>query len=311
MNCLLAEKAAPPATAEEAVARFLRERRARGLAEATLRNNEMTLRTFFERYPQAWGPRFRECALEHLAEARCPATYNARLKALSLFVGELRRMGALDCDLLEGLRYRHEEPRVVELSREALRRLLDVPDRRTYQGALDCALVLLQLDCTIRPGEALALRRQDIDLTEHSLLIRPATAKTRRWRKLFFSAATGEALRALLSLRPKGWSDQVPVFATRKGTPLMTSVWSRHLRRMGRRIGLPRLSAYDLRHAGALEFLRAGGDALLLQQQMGHSTLAMTRHYLALSDEDLRRAHRLASPVAALLGGSGDHAAKP
>jgi integrase len=80
---------------------------------------------------------------------------------------------------------------------------------------------------------------------------------------------------------------------------------------MGRRIGLPRLSAYDLRHAGALEFLRAGGDALLLQQQMGHSTLSMTRHYLAFSDEDLRRAHRLASPVAALLKGSGDHAAKP
>jgi integrase len=311
MSCLLAGKEAPPTMAEEAVARFLRERRARGLAGATLRNNETVLRNFFKRHPQAWGPRFRECVLEHLAEARCPATYNVRLKALSLFVGELRRMGVLDCDLLEGLHYRHEEPRVVELSREALQRLLDVPDRRTYQGARNFALILLQLDCTIRPGEALALRRRDIDLPEHALLVRPATAKTRRWRKLFFSEATAEALRALLSLRPKDWGESIPVFATRRGAPLRTSAWSRQLRRMGRRIGFARLSAYDLRHAGALEFLRAGGDALLLQRQMGHSTLSMTRHYLAFSDEDLRRAHRLASPVAALLGRGGNHAAKP
>ena len=44
-------------------------------------------------------------------------------------------------------------------------------------------------------------------------------------------------------------------------------------------------------------FLRNGGSSLALQRLLGHSTMEMVRHYVKLSEVDLKQAHRRASPV--------------
>lgn len=52
------------------------------------------------------------------------------------------------------------------------------------------------------------------------------------------------------------------------------------------------------RHSFATRFLTLGGDVLTLQRLLGHSprSLAVTQRYVTLLDDDLRAAHRRASP---------------
>lgn len=54
---------------------------------------------------------------------------------------------------------------------------------------------------------------------------------------------------------------------------------------------------YDLRHAFALQFLRNGGHTLALQRTMGYTDLTMTKRYVALTQQDIREQHTLASPL--------------
>jgi integrase/recombinase XerD len=43
-----------------------------------------------------------------------------------------------------------------------------------------------------------------------------------------------------------------------------------------------------------------GGDALILQKLLGHSTLAMTKHYCAIYDTDISDSFDSFSPLAQL-----------
>ena len=78
-----------------------------------------------------------------------------------------------------------------------------------------------------------------------------------------------------------------------------THAWSQRLSRYGNKLGF-KITAYDLRHAFALMFLRNGGqscDRLLsqavtaLQRTLGHVDLTMTKRYVALTQDDLREQH--------------------
>jgi integrase/recombinase XerD len=60
-----------------------------------------------------------------------------------------------------------------------------------------------------------------------------------------------------------------------------------------------RCSPHILRHSFARAFLANGGDVFTLQRILGHSpsSLQVTRRYVRLLDEDIRAAHRRASPL--------------
>ncbi len=57
--------------------------------------------------------------------------------------------------------------------------------------------------------------------------------------------------------------------------------------RIARQAGIPRLHAHLLRHTAATQYLVSGGDAISLQQKLGHTTLAMTSQYVHLAAQHL------------------------
>jgi integrase len=292
-------------TWEDALEAFLLWRTATGLSERTLKDYRVHVARFFTRYPEAWGTStLNACVYRYLGENVAPATFNIRRKYLKVFFDWAREEGVIHQNPIEGIKARHAEPRIVRIAPNVLQRLLDLPDTGTFAGLRDKALLLLQLDTGIRPGEALQLYPCDFNPAGFEVHIRPEVSKTRRARTLVISRICSQAISRLLAVRPETWQGS-PIFCSDDGEPYRINSWGYRLKKVyGKRLGV-KISPYDLRHCHAIMFLRNNGNLFALQREMGHSNLDMTKRYLALSDDDLREAHSKASPLNSLLKTEG------
>jgi len=292
---------------EDALEAFVLFRKAEGYSSRTVKDYRYHVALFFNSYPQAWNPSdpsmARVAVLSYLGQDDvAPATFNIRRKYLRAFFSWLVDEGAYTGNPLEGIRARKAEPRIVQHSAEVLANLLKLPDRSTYCGKRDYALLCLSIDTAIRPSEALSLNVEDVNLKEMVVLVRASVAKTRKSRTLPFSIETAKALQALIASRPREWETSL-LFANYEGDRLTVSGWRQRLKKVyAPKLGLKRLSPYDLRHDAALHFLRNGMNPFALQAIMGHSDLETTKHYIALLEADIREAQEKASPVKKLLG---------
>lgn len=292
-----------PRTWEECLNRFLTARRRQGLSARTLLDHERVIEMFFRRYPTAWSGTCQDCLDAFLGQPGIsPTTHNIRLKSLRPFFDFAAREGAFSTSPADGFKYRRgEEPRIVDLPLADVKKVLDVIGTGTFVRLRDSALLLFSIDSGIRPSEALSLRVSDVNTLSGKAAIKAVSAKTRRPRMVYFTQPTAALIERLIDFRPPEWNSAVPLFCTTYGDQWNTHAWSVQLRRYGRKAGLRRLSAYDLRHMHALESLRNGANVFTLQRTMGHAQLSMTEKYLALSDEDLQHAHQESSPINALL----------
>ncbi|WP_273000758.1 tyrosine-type recombinase/integrase [Hydrogenibacillus schlegelii] len=160
------------------------------------------------------------------------------------------------------------------------------------------ALYVLAITTGMRQGELLGLRWEDVDLEEGRLYVRrqmiwrrntephlsePKTAKGRRPVELPPMAA--DALRQHRKqqveerlLAGPAWQDRWGlVFTTSIGTPINPSnLRSRSFRKVLQRAGLPPIRFHDLRHTHATMLLAAGVHPKLVQERLGHSTVAIT-----------------------------------
>jgi site-specific recombinase XerD len=291
-----------PATWEEALGQYLSFKQAEGLRPITVKGHRQVVTLFFKRHPEAWegGSSLKAAVYAFFGEKVKPATYNIRLAYLSSFFKWCVKEGIFPENPLAGFKRRKAEGRVVNLEAATLQQLIALPDKKTFAGLRDYALILLTLDTGIRPKEAFSLLPGDVNLRSLEVYVRSDVAKTKVSRTLPVSHATAEAIQSLLRARHPAWKDTVPVFCTQDGTPLNRHTWNDRLEAYSKQLGV-RIRPYDLRHAFALHFLRSGGNALALQRTLGHTDLAMTKRYVALTQQDLREQHALASPLNVLL----------
>lgn len=217
-----------------------------------------------------------------------PATYNLRLVYLKTFFTWCIKEEIFLENPLDGIKKRKDEGRVVNLDTDIIINLISLPDRKTYAGIRDYALILLTLDTGIRPKEAFSLLKEDINFRSLEVYIRSDIAKTRVSRTLPIMTVTAQAIRELIQTRHSAWKDRVPVFASTEGTPLTRHTWGDRLEMYSKQLQV-KIRPYDLRHAFALQFLRNGGHALALQRTLGHTDLTMTKRYVALTEQDLHQ----------------------
>jgi integrase len=148
----------------------------------------------------------------------------------------------------------------------------------------------------LRRGELLALRWKDIDLelasiyVSHSLhrlnsgtiiIKEPKTARSRRPIDLPLSLVTllrqhREEQEVKRLIMGKILTDDDFVFSNTDGTPLYPNTVTHTFAKVAARAGMPHLRLHDLRHIHATMLLKAGVHPRIVQERLGHSSIATT-----------------------------------
>jgi len=288
----------------DALADFLDYKRVNDdISEQTVSDYKRVVSLFMKRFPDAWDAdeeELKDSVFKHLSEDIRAATFNNRLVYIRAFFDWCVEKQYLASNPLKGVKKRKADSRAVAIETDVLTALLEAPNQSTFVGLRDYSLILLTLDTGIRPSEALRLIPKDFNASAREIYVPAKAAKTRVARTLPISEPTVRSIRKLIAVRPTEWSEDTPIFCSYEGQPLNRHTWGDRMELYCRRIG-HRIRPYDLRHVFALEFLRNGANAFSAQKALGHSTLEMTKRYVALVNNDLRTDHEKASPVNTLL----------
>lgn len=284
---------------------FLLYKKAQGLAERTLKDYDYNVCQFFEQHPDALknDETLEIAVLEYFASISHlgPATFNTRRKDLNAFFKWVKdEKEIIKNNPIRHIKKRREDKIPRAASEENLYKLLQLPDKTTFAGLRDYALIVLTLDTGIRPSEAYGLLKQDFNLSQCQVEIPANVAKTRTRRVLPILPQTTTIITKLIAARHKSWNDSVPVFCTEKGGKMTRHRWAARMRKYSKQLG-EKITPYQLRHSFALLFLRNKGSAFHLQQMLGHTTMEMTERYVYLSKKDVDEVHETASPIGKLM----------
>lgn len=171
--------------------------------------------------------------------------------------------------------------------------LQNISEMLKYSKKRDVSILLSLLDTGARVSEFLNINISDVNQLTGEILIRQG--KGRKPRTVYLGAKSRKALRSYLNHR----SDDCPaLWVTHEGTRITYSGLRMMLIRRSKQAGVPTPSIHSFRRAFAINMLRSREvDLVTLANLLGHSSLSVLQRYLKQTNEDLRRAHRLASPV--------------
>jgi len=227
--------------------------------------------------------------LDHLETDRgnSPRTRNARLAAIhSAFsyaalrhpehAGTIARVLAIPPK-------RFDRALVTWLTETELAALLAAPDRATWAGRRDHALILLAAQTGLRISELTGLSTGDIHLGTGAHV--SCTGKGRKQRITPLTAGTVTMLRAWIAER--GGQPGQPLFPNRTGGRLSRDAVEHRLAKhtAAAAARCPSLNAktvtmHTLRHTTAMRLLHAGTDTSVIALWLGHEQAETTQIYL-------------------------------
>jgi integrase/recombinase XerD len=245
--------------------------------------------------------------LDHLEADRhnSPRTRNARLAALRsfFFFAALRHPehGALIARVLAIPTKRCDRAEVTYLVQAEADAVLAAPDRRTWTGRRDHALLDVALQTGLRASELTGLRNQDVELGTGAHV--QCWGKGRKQRCTPLSKQTVAVLQAWMRERQGQPND--PLFPTRRGTPLtraaMTCLVSKHATTAQRRcpsLRTKRATPHVLRHSCAMQLLQSGTDTTVIALWLGHERAETTARIYLHADMSIKeRALARTTPV--------------
>jgi integrase/recombinase XerD len=234
------------------------------------------------------------------ARGQAPSSIARRAAAARTFYRHLIALGlrddnpAADVDLP---RRRRRLPRSLSLGE--VERLIEAANGTTPRSLRDRALIELLYGGGLRVGEAVALRRGDVDLDTR--LVR-CVGKGDKERVVPLGAQAVEALRRYLA-RGRPYLDRrhrAEIFLNAQGGALTRAGAFLIVRRLAAKAGLDpeRVHPHLLRHSFATHLLEGGADLRSVQEMLGHADLGTTEIYTHVSDRRRRDTYFQAHPHA-------------
>jgi integrase/recombinase XerD len=178
--------------------------------------------------------------------------------------------------------------------------LAAAPDRSTWVGRRDHALLLVATQTGLRASELVGLRRCDLVAAGTGAHLR-CEGKGRKQRCTPLGRDTVKVLAAWLKERGGG-GDHDPLFPTRRGTRMsrdaLEHLVRRHVLAAARScpsLAGKRVSPHVLRHTAAMRLLHHGVDQTVIALWLGHESVGTTQVYV---HADLRLKERALARVA-------------
>ena len=294
------------ATIEETFSDFIISKKTKGLAEKTLQSYQsqfqavarhmdvkMDIATLQKADLDAMIISMRDA---HLS----PNSINSYTRTLKSFFSWCNEQGITRLNIPL---YKAEETVKETYSDAELAALLKKPDIRkaTFAEYRDWVIINFLLNCGSRAATVRAIQIRDVDLDGGMVFYRHT--KNRKAQVIPLCSAMVAILREYL--RHRGGEAADYLFCTETGSQLTENGLRQSIARYNTRRGVQKTSIHLFRHTFARKYLiDCGGDAFTLQKLLGHSTLAMTKHYCAIFDADLTKNYDNFSPLAQLKSNS-------
>lgn len=181
--------------------------------------------------------------------------------------------------------------------------LLAAP-RRDLLGRRDRALLETLYGAGLRISELVGLDVDDVDLDDGSVLVR--AGKGGKERRVPLGGAARAAIgdystitRPELARRARGPRSTGGLFLNARGGRLSRQACWKLLKDAARTAGLSeRISPHTLRHSCATHMLEGGADIRVVQELLGHVSLATTQVYTLVSEGRLREVYLESHPRA-------------
>lgn len=215
-----------------------------------------------------------------------PITINTYGRAVNAFLKWLHTEGHCS-KLVQVPRLKEPECVIATLKPEHIQRLLQTrPECHNQRRAQMVALTIL--DSGLRLKEALAVRRDDVDLD--NLLLTVRNGKGGKQRVVPMSCELRKILSKFMSANV---SRTGLVFFSGEGSQMLQNNIRRDFGQLCNRVRISGVKGgfHCLRHTFAVNYVRNGGDVFRLQRILGHTTLDMTRRYVDLQTADLQAVH--------------------
>ncbi len=176
----------------------------------------------------------------------------------------------------------------------------DFPD--TPAGARDRAVLEMLYGCGLRVSELVGLCLRDLYLDEGFLRVFGKGSKE-RLVPLMGSARTAldaylDGPRAALVAHARRVEATPAVFLNKNGGRLSRQAVHATCARYGRLVGIEGLHPHTLRHSFATHMLAGGADLRVLQEILGHASIATTQVYTHVDRTQLREVYLAAHPRA-------------
>lgn len=245
--------------------------------------------------------------LDHLQADRgnSARTRNVRLTAIrSLFTYASMRHpehAALFGRVLAIPPKRSDKATVSFLTPPEVAALLAAPDRNTWEGRRDHALLFLTIQTGLRVSEIIGLNCADISTATAGAHVH-CTGKGRKERAVPLTRETAAIVRVWLSERRSEPGE--PAFSTRTGRRLSRDAIEHRLAIHAAAAALrcpsllgKKLSPHVLRHTAAMDLLHAGVDTTVIALWLGHVDVRSTNAYLHADLSIKERALALTTPA--------------
>jgi integrase/recombinase XerD len=177
--------------------------------------------------------------------------------------------------------------------------LIAVPDRTTWHGRRDHALLLLTVQTGLRVSELTGLAHQDVHLSAGAHV--RCHGKGRKDRATPLTRQTVKVLKTWLA--ELGPAPDSPLFPTQAGGRLSRDAVERlvakHATAAADRcpsVNEKHVTPHTLRHTAAMSLLKAGVDTSIIALWLGHETPETTQVYLhadmTIKEQALARVHQ-------------------
>lgn len=226
-----------------------------------------------------------------------PATCNIRLSALRSYLAYLAQH---DISFMEVYlksvtipAQRTVKKKVSGLTKQGVKTLLAVPDRKTVKGMRDFVMILTMYSCALRVNELLNLKVEDVrtDCTKpyitvfgkgHKIRTLPLLAKPARYLDAFIKSHPGRGDPGAFLFHSASKGVNTPM--TQRNVDKMLKSYASVANKSNPDVPVT-LHAHQFRHAKASHWLENGMNIAQISHLLGHESLQTTMVYLDITTQ--------------------------